>query len=587
MKKSRILLAVLLTAALVSCQETEFGGNEYIPKKGDVVFKMKGNGRTTKSVDSATPSKGVTIDMSTENGPRLYLEETVINLDDMDFGPQTKGTPAYTENLGQLYANNLGVHADKGTFGDFAYESAEDEVGSDGKWLFKHNYSDDPWPNNDTPVGFYLRMPASSDDVTFGKDAYSDGSITFTYKSPSTAAETKDILFGYRSMAKKDYPSSGIPAVLFHALTGVKFAIGNEDDGIVITEVSFEGLYDGGTCTITPADIATEAAESYNVASWTPTSSEDFTITAGNLANAEGVQQIADYSKSENYDFPDSFYAAGDENNLNDNDATKTFWLIPQAFAEGSEVTLTIKYNYGDKTGLETTLLLGEILAERNIEWKAGELRTYTIRVADVNVKIDDQVTMSDDFETSQDWTDAAGSTKHSVKIKNTGNTPAYIRAAIVGQWLDEKGKPVFAFTDYKDTGIEIIDVPSWYLDQFGSSKAAPTYNFGYFSKLVGYDASSVWNDAEAYDDENGKWVKGSDDGYYYYTDAVPAGEYVPEDLFESYTMTLVPDDLKVGGVPQKVTFVLEVATQAISANQSNGATWNSYSDAWDSAKTK
>ena len=136
MKKSRILLAVLLTAALVSCQETEFGGNEYIPKKGDVVFRMKGNGRTTKSVDSATPAKGVTIDMSTENGPRLYLEETVINLDDMDFGPQTKGTPAYTENLGQLYANNLGVHADKGTFGDFAYESAEAEVGSDGGFAF-------------------------------------------------------------------------------------------------------------------------------------------------------------------------------------------------------------------------------------------------------------------------------------------------------------------------------------------------------------------------------------------------------------------------------------------------------------------
>ena len=149
MKKSHILLTALFMAALMSCQENEIRNDEFIAKDGDIVFRMKGNSRTTKSMDSATPIKGMTIDLGAENGTRLYLEETVINLDDIGFGPRTKGTPAYTENLGVLYADNLGVAAIGGNFGNLAYANAESEIGSDGKWLFKHRYDNDPWPEDE------------------------------------------------------------------------------------------------------------------------------------------------------------------------------------------------------------------------------------------------------------------------------------------------------------------------------------------------------------------------------------------------------------------------------------------------------
>ena len=557
MKKTHILSAVLLMAALVSCQENEISNGEYIAKEGDVVFSMRGNGRATKSMDPVAPVKGMTIDLGSQDGTHFFLEETVINLNDMDFGPQTKGTPAYTENLGQLYANNLGVYADKGTFGDLAYDSAETEIGTDGKWLYKHHYDSEPWPDNETPVGFYLRMPATPTGLTFGENPYSEGKITFTYASPNTAAATEDILFGYRSLAKKDYPKTGIPAILYHALTGVKFAIGNQDDGIVITDVIFNGLYDSGTCEITPAEDGSTASD--EAVDWYGLDSrEDFTISATNLANAEGVQQIADYNKSD-YDFPESFTGAGVTNNLNDDNASKTFWLIPQAFDERSEVTLTIKYNYGSKTNLETKLLLGEILGERGVVWNAGELRTYTIKIDDVNLQIEDKV--------EPDAEEEGALTKSDVKITNTSNVDVFIRAAIVGQWVNSDGDPVFGFTD-KINKLYVVE--SWYEDQFVNG----THNHGHFVDLAGYDKDDGYNN----------WYVG-DDGFYYYSLSV-APDAQTNALFTKYVLGTKPDAQIAGAdIDDKhMHFVLEISTQAISARTSNGTLMTDYEAAWAAA---
>ena len=557
MKKSYIFPAVLLMAALVSCQENEISNGEYIPKEGDVVFSMKGNGRATKSMDSATPVKGMTIDLGTENNTHFFLEETVINLNDLDFGPQTKGTPAYTENLGKLYANDLGVHADKGTFGDFTYESVEANIGdagNDEKWLYKYTYPTDPWPDNDTPVGFYLHMPASPNGVTLGTQV--GGSISFSYVSPETADATQDILFGYRSLAKKDYPKTGIPAVLFHALTGVKFAIGNTDEditanGIAITEISFSGLLNSGECVINPADIDTSGSEDYNLATWSNTAAtEGSTISATDLA-------IVDYSTSEV--FPESFTGAGATKNLNDNDATKTFWLIPQDFTGENEVVLTIKYTFGG-ANCEWHLPLGEILKSRNTTWKAGELRTYTIKVDEVNLRITDDVTDGTGEK------GIVGSVKDNVQIQNTGNVEAFIRAAIVGQWRDTEGNLIFGFTD-KITDLYLVE--SWYEDQFVNKDRS----HGEFKNLAGYDHDgNTWNG----------WVYNPNDGYYYYSESVQPSAFT-NSLFESYTVKKIPE-AQMGGIPlssAQMYFTLEIATQAISARTSNGTLVEDYAQAW------
>ena len=91
---------------------------------------------------------------------------------------------------------------------------------------------------------------------------------------------------------------------------------------------------------------------------------------------------------------------------------------------------------------------------------------------------------------------DVDGKTKSNVTIKNTGDTDAYIRAAIAACW-------------YKDGKI----VAAWDESQ------------GTFSNLPGTD-----------------WTKGAD-GYYYYTKSVAPNDATGSKLFDSYTAPDAPVD--------------------------------------------
>lgn len=104
------------------------------------------------------------------------------------------------------------------------------------------------------------------------------------------------------------------------------------------------------------------------------------------------------------------------------------------------------------------------------------------------------------------------GSTKSDVKIQNTGNTDAWIRATVVANWVKD-GKIVAPWTDnivYKNDG----------------------------------------------------WTKGSD-GYYYYNSTVPSMGYTTN-LFDSYT----PVEPPVDGAHLEMTIVC----QAVQANLGNSA---------------
>ena len=161
-----------------------------------------------------------------------------------------------------------------------------------------------------------------------------------------------------------------------------------------------------------------------------------------------------------------------------------------------------------------------------------------------------------------------SGSTKTNVVITNTGNTDAFIRAAIIGQWLDEKGNPVFGFTDLVNNTV--VTVPSWYEDQFVKTTAG---THGTFVGLAGYKGG---------DNPLNKWHLEAD-GYYYYEDPVPAGEPVPNKLFTSYTVGTMPD-VTVAAQKIPVYFVMEIATQAISAKKLDGTPYATYTDAWANA---
>ncbi len=109
-----------------------------------------------------------------------------------------------------------------------------------------------------------------------------------------------------------------------------------------------------------------------------------------------------------------------------------------------------------------------------------------------------------------------SGTTKTNVKIKNTGNTDAWIRATVVGNWVKDS-KIVAAWTD----------------------------NITY---LTGTDKD--------------KWTKDSD-GYYYYNSIVPA-QGTTANLFDPYTAGNAP----VEGAHLELT----IACQAVQSNLGNTA---------------
>lgn len=293
----------------------------------------------------------------------------------------------------------------------------------------------------------------------------------------------------------RDNLPEGTPVVFQHALTAVKFAIKNYDaeNNVTIKSITVSGLVGDGTCVLDP-----NAAAKTDRVKWTLPEEPDITgkYASGDFGAPVDFKKKADGGGSftNNGDFPDSFAAAGNSQNLNDGDASQTFWFIPQAITE--DVILTISYTYGSTEVRTGVLEFGKVLSTYDTVWGAGELRTYTIKVDEVNVRIMDDVTIQGSADTGY-----GTSYKDNVVITNTGNTKAFIRAAIVGQWLDYLDRPVFGFTDKVN---QLYLVESWYEDQFVNKGR----DQGLFVGLPGYNGNG--------DNPLRDWTL-CEDGYYYY----------------------------------------------------------------------
>ena len=104
---------------------------------------------------------------------------------------------------------------------------------------------------------------------------------------------------------------------------------------------------------------------------------------------------------------------------------------------------------------------------------------------------------------------------KSKLLIKNTGISPIYVRAAIIGNWVTEK----------TEGGITTYDVVADWLST---------------------DGEFDWGGIEPYSDTTPvrSWLKGAD-GFYYYTKELAREASIPDKLFDTYTLTAnapVPD---------------------------------------------
>lgn len=639
MKKYLIALAVLVTALLSSCvQEKSF--KDITVGENEMVFVMGGN--ATRSADGfSMAKKGAVIPMGkTDAGEPLFLEETI---EELNPTMGTRGTPAYTSNVGKMY-ETMGVYSLLESFGDKTFEVMDEYPEHDDAprppftdedgWRYHHNYNGDPWPDLKTPVDFYLRMLGTGNGVNSLTLPTQTAPLSFDYTSPVGVVGTEgtpgtqgrdaevqeDILFGFTSLSKEQhhhYLPNGAPVMMYHALTGIKFRNGHENEHstkTIIKKVVISGLKNSGICEFLPEKSDFKQKFHWTVKSGTATFTQEFSnptyIPASGEANSDGTVDFTNSSTNPdlygtswtNGTNADDIKKAAADHNLNDTDGSMTFWFVPQEMTDNVilEVTFLIKTpDTPDGTEITHTIKFGTTLNKEyhkngksgSVKWEAGQLRTYTLRPYDVDVDIIDSMTAT---------------VKSNIRIANTGNVDEYVRVLIMGNWYGwpsakdkSDGKEPSILVGYKYPTREAAEaagedyytmVLPWYregypctdptdettIDESLDPKAAGVYMmdpYGHFDEsFLLADLHRKINGADARDGKRNDWADAS--GGFYYTMKIGPGEgsldtgSATKDLFKSYTVTKVPKIYLPSGNTRAeaygVHLVMEIVVQAI-----------------------
>lgn len=506
MRKIWIFALAVIGTAVCSCvQEENFEEIEPVFDSGAVSFVLKG-------VETRTPQvlETFTYKLGKENEGQVFtLEESVSEMGGLGAAaPMTKGSPAYTENVASVYGAFNGV-----IYGNNALVAGDGSFEVDGTF-WRRELDASPWSVAD-PLTFFLRMPGDAAGLDALSYDLSAKTISFDYETPAKAEDQKDLLFATRTLTKAQYDSEfatyGGAQVLFrHAFTGVKFAIGNYDAAAdvqtIITKVVISGLKDKGSAVFAPAGTETNVDDRTEFSSnpsftWTlnATSTKAFSQTFD-------ASNVVDFTAGDAVNGPASFYAAGANDNLNDQKASLTFWFIPQTITADLMLDVEFCIKRGADTGetLSISLNLGELIlaqdSDVNKTWKAGQLRTFTLTPGAVDIEITDDV-------------DVPSGVKDNVIITNTGSKEVYVRVAMIGNWVNTTTGQIVA---------------PWNEGQ------------GTFQNLGG----------------GGLWVKGSD-GFWYYTLKLAPGATPNAPIFTSYTK---------GDGPAGAGLVMDLAVQAIDA---------------------
>jgi len=527
-----IMLAgvALLVTSCLNNTETFYGEIG----KNDIAFKLGGVQTKAVSEDFVASTEKIA-SFKTKSGESLVLEESVVNLNG---GPDTKGTPAFTENVLDLYGAFSAVANPNSSTNSLP--DAEFEFDSSTNYWTHHYYSGNVWDK--APFDFYLRMPSSPAGVTSAYTYNSDGSTEFDYTSPGTAAGQQDILFTYTRLEDEE-EDNGKEVVFYHALTGIKFSnfYTNKEMGdrtvakTKIKEVTLKGMKNTGHCKVASDGTVT----------WTNVSGDQtFTLTCSDTTNYSGSK----YGLNELLD------PKATARNINDADGSLTFWVVPQQFLD-STVMISVKFDIElvQPNGTGRTTYTDEVyevsLGDRN--WTAGQLHTFTLKPLVVSVELEDKMD-EDKF------------VKSDVRVDNTGNVFQYVRVNMIGNWvgLVQTADGVFA----KDTtvlmGYTTSNPDNMTMVEPWNDKDGKT-SYGEFDSLT--PKSTV---VPATSDVNG-WVRY--DKYYYYIYPIGPDDSVTDQLFKSYTVGVSPEYwiADIWGTRRKakdVHLIIDLMVQAIPA---------------------
>ena len=234
----------------------------------------------------------------------------------------------------------------------------------------------------------YSNLPAAGASISSALVSSKPVQTLSVTALPTASADQTDILMGY--YANSEPATSGlVPIKFYHPMTAVIFKQGTiTGTDATITGISIEGVYSKGTATMDAVSMAkTDNADKFV---WSSCSGSQ-TVTLSSVTVATDTKQVGD-----------------------------AFILIPQTFAADSKARIKVSLSDGN---VLYTLLAGT-------SWKAGYTKEYTIGLKGDII----EVTVNETFN---------GTTKSNVSVKNTGNGIAYVRVAVVANWVNDEGQAV------------------------------------------------------------------------------------------------------------------------------------------------
>lgn len=331
------------------------------------------------------------------------------------------------------------------------------------------------WPGAGSWLQFYAYQPyANANTNTM---SITNNSPVLNYTVPNDVSLQKDWAVGSSTMLKGDHLLP-VDITLTHIMSKVQVKQGSIAIG-KIKSISFSGIKKSGTY-------------SFYGGSWT-----------------EGNDKQT-YSQ----DFKNGYEATEDKI------VGSPFHFIPQELSEEASVNITLEVttdnphyttdNGESETRTDTYILTKPLKPFLQDGFQSDKQYTFVITTPQqVDVEVSDKV---------------EGNVKKDLVIKNIGMSPAYIRAAIIGNWVTLNS----GASEYTEENVTIV--ADW-------EPADGEFDWGTEDKkehpVIDASTPSIAN-------LKNKWFKCSD-GYYYYLGIVNPGESPAMKLFESYTLNTIP----------------------------------------------
>lgn len=351
---------LLITLALVSCTEEVLSGpsgdGELLKfALTETTWNKLTKGQAGPESEGGCSAVGVVELRDENNGDSLFLHVSVSDgIDGMHIASgcgATKAAPVNTAGFYDAFWVSASVYSgdwdETKCIPNYFYD-LEVKKGSD--WTTSYF-----WPGAGQRISFFAYAPKDGSVVLSGKDAAGAPSISYTV--PGDVKDQKDLLVACQEM---NGPSAeGVAPLEFsHALTAVRFVVGDKMLACTIKEIYFKNIYYSATYRIGDTQ-------------WTGFKEQTGKACLANLA----------FHVSGN---PGEVITSGED----------TFMMIPQTLPDDAEIYINL---YDDLTGKARTLKA----SLKGHKWPMGQTVTYKISSTSITVEPTFEIISPDDFKYS------------------------------------------------------------------------------------------------------------------------------------------------------------------------------------------